>query len=379
MNKIPVLRPSLGINFFKFLSRDKKGLIESFEKKFAKYIGRKYAIFTNSGTFSLYLCLKELDLERGDEIVISALMVKEVVDVINMLRLKPVFVDIDETYNIDPDLINSKITKKTKLILLSHLFGNPAKVHKILNIAKKNNIMIIEDAAQSLGIEYKGKNLGSFGELSYFSFGLLKDFTTLGGGMILTDNLNYYKNIKKKTQSLRKHSKIQLFKKWLKLKLVRFSTSPIIFNVFTYPFMRLFGKKVDKYFRKEKLTQKVFVRNFGYGVSQLQAFVGLQNIETIEKDLKKKLKISKLYSKKLNQKSGNLRVFYLTPKPFKLSSYLLDNGIQSSLGFINSYVKNSKAEKTRKQLLFLPFFTELSVQHIIYISERIKDFNAESN
>ena len=165
-----------------------------FENKFAKYIGSKHAVATNSCTSALFLSLKVLGIKKGDEVITTPFTFAATANVIVHCGAKPVFVDIEEeTYNINADKIEEKITDKTKAIIAVHYGGQPADMKKIMKIAREYDLKVIEDAAHAVGSEYeKGKKVGSFGNLTCFSFYATKPMTTGEGGMITlnSDDLN---------------------------------------------------------------------------------------------------------------------------------------------------------------------------------------------
>jgi perosamine synthetase len=165
-------------------------LIE-FEQAFAEYVGMKRAVAVNSGTSGLYLCMLALGITPGDEVITTPFTFVASATSIMMAGARPVFVDIDPvSLNIDPAKIESGITEKTKAILPVEVFGNPAGLDSVCEIAKKHNLPIIEDSCEALGSALKGKMVGSFGTMSVFGFYPNKQITTGEGGMILTDDDN---------------------------------------------------------------------------------------------------------------------------------------------------------------------------------------------
>lgn len=171
--------------------------VELFEKKFAKYIGKKYAVTTNSGTSALHLALLALDIKKGDEVILPALTIGSCYFAIWQTGAKAVPVDIlPDTYNIDPALIEKKITNKTRAIMPVHLYGQACEMNKILKIAKKYHLKVIEDAAEAHGASYKNKKLGNFSNLSCFSFYANKIVTTGEGGAVLTNNKKIYEKMR---------------------------------------------------------------------------------------------------------------------------------------------------------------------------------------
>jgi perosamine synthetase len=163
--------------------------LPEFEAAFAKYIGLKRAVAVNSGTSGLFICLLSLGIGEGDEVIVPPFTFIASSNTIMMTGAKPVFVDIDpKTLNIDPAKIEYKVTKKTKAIMPVEAFGSPADFDKICKIAKRHNLIILEDSCEALGSELKGKKAGTFGKMSVFAFYPNKQITTGEGGMILTDD-----------------------------------------------------------------------------------------------------------------------------------------------------------------------------------------------
>ena len=163
--------------------------IKEFEEKFAKFIGVKHAISCCNGTVALHLSLLAHDIKSGDEIIVPTLTYIATVNAIRYCGATPIFVDSEpETWNIDPKKIEKKITKKTKGIIVAHLYGHPVDMDPIIKIAKKYKLFIIEDAAEAHGAKYKNKLVGSIGHIGTFSFFGNKIITTGEGGMVVTNN-----------------------------------------------------------------------------------------------------------------------------------------------------------------------------------------------
>jgi len=168
--------------------------LNEFEKKFAEYVGVKYAIATSSCTGALHISLNALGIGPGDEVIVPEVTWVASANAVRFVGATPVFADIDKkTWNISPESIESLITKNTKAIIPVHLYGNPCDMDKIMKIAKQNNLYVVEDAAPSIGAEYKGKKTGSFGDFAAFSFQGAKLAVTGEGGMICTNDDELYK------------------------------------------------------------------------------------------------------------------------------------------------------------------------------------------
>lgn len=205
MIRIPVAQPLIGLEEIKNVNQclndnwiSSKGVfIDKFESEFARYINAKYALSCSNGTVALHLALLALNISQQDEIILPAFTYIATSNAVKYCNAKPVFVDIKkETWNIDPDEVEKKITKKTKAIIVVHLYGNPVDMEKILKIARKHNLYVIEDAAESHGAVYNNKFVGSLGDISIFSFYGNKIITTGEGGMITTNNETLYEKIK---------------------------------------------------------------------------------------------------------------------------------------------------------------------------------------
>ena len=172
--------------------------LKKFEDEFAEYIGVKHAIATSCCTGALHLSLVALDIGPGDEVIVPDMTWVASAQVINYVGATVIFSDIDFTsWTMDPQSLESKITKNTKAIIPVHMYGHPAEMDKIIEIARKYNLYIIEDAAPSLGAEFKGKRTGSFGDFSAFSFQGAKLAVTGEGGMLLTNNDKLFEKVYK--------------------------------------------------------------------------------------------------------------------------------------------------------------------------------------
>lgn len=171
--------------------------IEKFENKIAKYVKRKFACAVSSGTAALEIAVKALELKKNDEVIMPAFTIISNAIAIIKNGAKPILIDSDlETWNLDISKIEKKINRRTKAIMLPHIYGFPCDMEKIEKICKKYNLYLIEDAAEMIGQNYKKKPCGSFGDISTFSFYANKHITTGEGGMLLTNNKKLFNKIK---------------------------------------------------------------------------------------------------------------------------------------------------------------------------------------
>ena len=164
-------------------------VVENFEKEFAEYIGVKHAIAVNSGTAALHISIASLDIGPGDEVIIPPFTFIATASSILHNNAIPIFADINnQSYTLDPESVKKKISNKTKAIIPVHLGGVTADMGPLIDIAKENNLYIIEDACQSHGAKYNGKKVGSIGDLGTFSFYPSKNMTTGEGGIVTTNS-----------------------------------------------------------------------------------------------------------------------------------------------------------------------------------------------
>lgn len=195
--KIPVAEPSLGEEELEYvIDAIKSGWISSkgkyvkkFEDEFAEYCNSKYGISCCNGTVAIHLALLALGIKEGQEVIIPASTYVATAHAIKHVNAKPVIVDVDrETWTINTKKIEEKINEKTKVIMPVHLYGIPCHMEEIKEIAEKHNLYVIEDCAEAHGAEHNGKKVGSFGDIGCFSFFGNKIITTGEGGMCVTDN-----------------------------------------------------------------------------------------------------------------------------------------------------------------------------------------------
>ena len=168
--------------------------VKTFENNFKKYIGSNYAVGVNSGTDALIIALRALGIKSGDEVILPSLTASATAISVLNVNATPVFADIEEDFlTIDPKEVEKKITNKTKAIIVVHLYGQSCNISAINKIAKKHNLKIIEDCAQSTGTKLKNKHTGTFGHISCHSFYPTKNLGAIGdGGMILTNDKVYF-------------------------------------------------------------------------------------------------------------------------------------------------------------------------------------------
>jgi len=327
--------------------------VASFEEKFAKFCKVKFTIAVGSGSSALFLALKSIGIKEGDEVITVPNTFIATAYTISHTGAKPVFVDVEEdTFNIDTTKIEDRITDKTKAILPVHLYGYPADMDPILEIAEKHNLKIVEDAAQAIGSEYKGKKIGSFGDVTAFSFYPTKNLGAYGdGGMIVT-----------------KDSKIAE-----KIKL-----------------LRNYG---------QKLKYHHILIGFNSRLDEIQAAILKIKLKKLNKWIDLRRKNAKLYNKLLKnthvitpiERQDSKHVYYLyvvrSSKRDKLQEWLKSQKIETMIHYpIPIHLQNAYkdlgykrgdfpiTEKCANEILSLPMFPELKSEQIRKIADCIRNF-----
>ena len=202
---IPVNKPKIFSNDKTFVNQALKTnwissegpFVKKFEINFSKYNKKKYGVAVSNGTAALEIAIKSLNLKKNSEVIIPSFSIISTANAVIKNNLKPILVDCDlDTWNMNINKTLKKITRKTRAIIITHIYGLPVDLRKIIEVAKKRKIIIIEDAAEVIGLKYNKKICGSFGDISTFSFYANKHITTGEGGMICTNNKKYFEKCK---------------------------------------------------------------------------------------------------------------------------------------------------------------------------------------
>jgi len=321
---IPVNEPDLKGNEKKYLCEcidtgwisSEGPFVKKFEEDLSSYVGRKHGIAVSNGSVALDVAITALGIGKDDEVILPSFTIISCAAAIIRSGAKPVVIDSNHiTWNMDAAQIEAKINSKTKAIMIVHIYGLPVDMEPVLALAKKYNLKIIEDAAQSHGLEYKGKKCGSFGNISTFSFYSNKTITTGEGGMVLTDN----DELAEKCRSLR--------------------------NLCFQP---------QKRFVHEEL-------GWNFRMSNIQAAIGVAQLEKIEKSIKRKREIGKKYNEVLSDIKG-------IQLPIEKTDYA--NNIYWVYGIVLSDETPLNAEKAieklqKKGIGSRPFFFPMHQQPVL--------------
>ncbi len=368
---IPVCEPYLPGNELEYVIEciksnwisSKGKYIEEFETKFANYCDCRYGISTTSGTTALHLAVASLGIGEGDEVIIPTFTMAATAFAIFYTGAKPVLVDSEpETWNINPEKIEEKITENTKAVMPVHIYGHPVDMDPILEIAEEHDLYIIEDAAEANGARYKNRITGSLGDCAAFSFYTNKMITTGEGGMMVTDN----EDIAGRARALE-----------------------------------------DMAFSKERRFLHTDI-GFNYRMTNIQAAIGLAQLERIDDFVEMRRKNARLYSSLLEEVNGirlpiekdyvkNVYWMYSiliedshTMVRDEFMKQLENKGIETRTFFIPMHeqpVFHKKkmfigesypvAENIAKQGLYLPSGTAIKKEEIEYVCNTIKDILEE--
>ena len=371
--KVPLSSPDIDekdiqgvINVLKsrFLSIGPK--ILEFEEKMAEYVGRKHTVAVNSGTSALHLIVKGLGIGEGDLVITTPFSFIASSNCILFERAEPLFVDIDEhTLNLDPDKTDEQLKnmkqeelKKIKAIIVVDSFGQPADWDRFKKIARKYNLILIEDSAEALGSEYKGIRCGSFGEAGVFAFYPNKQITTGEGGILVTDN----EELAMLARSMRSQGRGES------------------------------GEWLDH----ERL-------GYNYRMDELSSALGCSQMERIEEILEKRSNVAEIYNKKLAE-IKEAQIPYISPNTTRMSwfvyvihlkkginrdgviKYLNQEGVQCKPYFTPIHLQPFYGEMfgykegdfpitedVAGRTIALPFFNNLKKEQIDYVVEKLKE------
>lgn len=331
--------------------------VSMFEKSFSDYIGTKYAVAVTNGTSAIHLALLALGIGEGDEVIVPGLTYIASVNPILYVGATPVFADsLDRTWQIDPEDVEKKITNRTRAIIVVHLYGHPSDMKAIMEIAKKNDLFVIEDCAEAIGTEYEGNKVGIFGDIACYSFFGNKTITTGEGGMLVTNE----KTLFERSESLK-------------------------------------GQGLAKY---REYWHDVIGYNFR--MTNICAAIGYAQMDTIEEVINKKIEIANGYKRRLldlpvelfvgdDGKNGIRNTFWMcsilvdreVETRDKLREFLKKRGIETRPVFYpvhtmpmyaHRYKRLPIAEDIGWRGINLPSFPDLSYDDLDYIVDNIREY-----
>jgi perosamine synthetase len=362
--KTPLFEPQIGSEEKKYVLdciesnwiSSKGKYIEKFEKRFSNFIKSKYSITVNNGTAALHIALLALGIKKGDDVIVPSFTYIAPVNAINYVGANVVFIDSKvETCQLDETKLEKMISKKTKAVIVPHLYGQMSEIKEIKKICDKNKIYLIEDAAEAYGCYYGSKHAGTFGHIGTFSFFGSKTITTGEGGMVVTDN------------------------KELAKKIYKYKTVGVV-------------KSKNNYWHD--------LIGYNYRMTNLCAAIGLAQLEKTKKILINKKRVFENYKKFLGKRGVRMNsviknttssywqiTIFLKNKIYrdKLRNYLEDNRIETRTAFIPihtmpMYSKKVNVKSLSNALILsntgicLPSGPSLSRNQIMYICKTINKF-----
>jgi dTDP-4-amino-4,6-dideoxygalactose transaminase len=261
--------------------------ISEFEERFAAYHYMDHAITASYGRMAFYYILRALNLPAGSEIIFPALTFWVVPEIARRAGFKPVFVDVDPfTFNLDPTAIAAAITEHTRVIVPTHLYGQPCELKEILRIAERQHLIVVEDCAQAAGARYHGRLVGTFGTASFFSFQMLKGVNTYGGGMALTNNPELAARVRDFAAGEPLPSTKDVAARFLKGYAARIGISPKVFTFWGYPIQALASMFSDvdlsKYIWEKIRPLDSFPRTYTRRYSNAQAVIGIRGLAKLD-------------------------------------------------------------------------------------------------
>lgn len=353
--------------------------IKRFEKALCEYAGAKYAVAVSSGTAALHIACLAAGIKKDDEVITSPITFVASANCVLYCGGKPVFADIrKDTANIDPEQIKKRINKKTKALIPVHFAGHPADLKEIYGIAKRHDLLVIEDATHALGAEYRGSKIGSCGysDMAIFSFHPVKSITTGEGGAILTNSKDLYS----KLLILRNHG---------------------ITKEFTH--FRIWDKRLRGpwYYQQEYL-------GFNYRITDLQCVLGISQLKKLDSFIKRRREIVQIYNKGLSEigqlelpveeeyvKSAwhlypirlreNKKIDFNTDKRKKIFNFLRRKNIGVQVHYIPVYLQRhyselgykkglcTKAEDFYNREISIPLYPALKDKQIKYVINRLTE------
>lgn len=324
---------------------------KALEQSIAEYHRVKFAVGVASGTDALHLALRAADTGPGDEVITTPFTFIATAEAISYVGAVPVFVDIrPDTFNMDVSQIASKITKRTKAILPVHLYGQAADMGPLMEIAKKHDLKVIEDCAQSFGAEYRGKMTGAFGDMGCFSFFPSKNLGCYGdGGMVITDN----KNLAERLQSLRNHgSRVRYYHDEIGYNSRLDEIQAAILNVKF--------KRIDAYNDNRRKNAALYTKYLA--APGIQTPVETGDGKHVYHQYTIRLKDRDAVKKRLDEAKMSSMIYYPVPLHLQTAYKYLGMGTGSL----------PVSELAAREVLSLPMYPELTEEQIKTVAEAVK-------
>ena len=365
---MPIARPNVGAEELKNIEKVFKtrwlgmgSFVYEFEKKIEAYLDVKYAVAVNTGTTAIHIALSSIGVGPNDEVIVPSLTFVGSIQPIINLGAKPVFCEIEpDTLNIDIEDARRRITRKTKAIIAIHYGGMPCNMDALLGIARMHKIKIVEDAAHAFGSFYKGRKIGSFGDVACFSFDPIKNITCGEGGCVTTNNTKLAQILRRK---------------------------------------RLLGITKDTWMRyknKRSWFYEVITEGYRYHMSNINAAIGLAQFKKVKNFIEKKKSITREYDRFFRNIKGIelLKRNYAESAPFNYTikinknrdgfiQYMQKRNISIGINYIPNHIQPFfKKYKTKlpvtdrvwKEIASLPLYYDMSANEIKKVKNLVKNF-----
>lgn len=396
----------LGFLFNLFLTSKKnnnENLVEEFERKYAENFNFPHGVAFAKARAALFFLLKNLNLKPGGEVIISAIHVADFVNIIHCAGFKPVVADVNpETYAVDYDDLEKKITGQTVLLFITHLSGFVTDMERIMEISRKYNLPIVEDCSQALNSFYRGKRLGTFGAATIFSLSLLKPVSAFFGGLVISKDEKLLEKMRREKENIKAASKLPLAKEAIKHIVIKIATEKFIFAWAVFPLLRVFSAPFDFLSRYQRYNKTVILRSklpesYFVKFTWQQAKLGLKQLATFKEREDKKIRNGEyLYSlvkdrdkiRKARLISDSRNSFWTFPlyaeNIIDFKKYLARHGIDSTayllsvlgdeLSFKPFGFINPKASLIKKHTLLAPIYYQLDKKQIEYMADIINKY-----
>ncbi len=365
--------------------------IRQFEELFADYHHAADAISASYGRMAFYYILRALDLPPGSEVIFPALTFWVIPEIARICGLHPVFVDIDpRTFNMDPARIEGVLSSRTRAVVPTHIYGQPCDMSPIIGIARKHNLVVIEDCAHALGATYQDRKTGTFGDAAFFSFQMLKGLNAYGGGMAITNDLSLANKIRNEAEKEPWPNQSEIRKRIMMGQVIRALTSSTGFSFGLFvPFYinSIFGNRDISYLLWEKIRPlNPLPESYRRRFSNAQAIIGLKGLEKLDEfNARSRANAERLTRGLCGARSiltpgalpETVSTFYQycirTSNPKELSRYAIRRGIDieimhvdicSELPLFSEFARSCPHSEGTKNTLQLPVYANLSPNEI---------------
>jgi len=385
---------------------DRDAAVRSFEADFAKYVGCRHAIAVSSGRFGLHLLLEALRLEPGDEVIVPAFNLFAVVERFCQLGLVPRFCDVRrDDLNIDADLVERSITERTRALLVTHMFGHPADVTRLGDLARRRNLILLEDCAHALGSTHGDRMVGTFGRAAIHSFSVLKLVTTFGGGMVTTDDESLAGAIRKRMDELRMtQPKAKAFGKVITGSVMDFGTRRMVFSFGAWPVLRM-ARMIRPDFQRKMMTETPH-RDRGFRpetvppLHPFQARLGGSQLRRAEDFIHRRRQVGQWLTQKLegipqvaalqsnpNGRCNGLYYGVLAERAEALGEHLFRRGVDCETSeylncadlemYAEQHIDCPVAREVQSKILRLPNYPSLTRTSVTRIAREVRRFYAD--